>query len=281
MNEFRLEFHEALDALRTDVVLLGQMTTEMIGRGTAAFLQKDLGAMRNVVDSDDAVDLLALDVEERCYSLLARQNPMAGDLRLIICSLRLAMELERCADLAVNVCKGARRIFDVELDARMRGLIETMSNEAARMVRRATEAYYDSNEGLAAALDDFDDRLDALQTETVQWIFEASRAGQIEIREAVQLAMMCRFYERIGDHAVNMGERVVYLVSGWLPEHGAAARAALRERSASSDPSADPGIDHGVDSGAGSGAETSTDAQPRPSTDEPAVVADESEGDEE
>ena len=91
--------------------------------------------------------------------------------------------------------------------------------------------YSQINEGLAAALDDFDDRLDDLQVEMVESIFASHAAGTIELREAVQLAMMCRFYERIGDHAVNMGERVVYLVSGWLPEHVAVARAEMKERS--------------------------------------------------
>ena len=231
INGHGLEFHEALDALRADVVRLGQMSTEMIGRGTAAFLDKDLSGMQAVVDGDEAVDRLAIDIEERCYALLTLQSPMARDLRLIICSLRLTIELERCADLAVNVCKGARRIFEVQLDPKTRGLIETMSREAVLMLRRATESYFDANEGLAAALDDFDDRLDDLQVEMVESIFASHAAGTIELREAVQLAMMCRFYERIGDHAVNMGERVVYLVSGWLPEHVAVARAEMKERS--------------------------------------------------
>lgn len=223
MNEHRVEFAEQLDQLRTDVSRLAQMSTEMLGRGTAALLDRDAVAQQAVIDEDEAVDVLAFDLEERCYSLLALQNPMAGDLRLVITTLRLAMEIERCADLAVNICKGAARLQDAELDPRMRGLIETMNTEAVRMLRHAAASFFDSDVGLAAALDELDDRLDQLQVEMVQHIFEAHRLGMVSLDEAVQLALICRYYERVGDHAVNIGQRVIYLVSGALPLHGTAA----------------------------------------------------------
>lgn len=228
MNEYRLEFHDALAELQTDVARLGQMAAEMVARSTVALLEHNLTDMKDVIASDDAVDRLALDIEERCYRLLALQNPIATDLRVIIASQRMSIELERSADLATNICKGARRIFDVDLDARSRGLIESMSKEAVMMLGHATQAYCDRDSGLAAALDDIDDRLDDLQVELVESIFTAHREGTIGLSEAVQLALICRYYERIGDHAVNMGERVVYLVTGWLPEHNSIAREEMK-----------------------------------------------------
>jgi phosphate transport system protein len=101
--EHRLEFHESLDAIRKDVVRLGAMTVEAIGRGTAALLEKDLHAAQSLIDDDDVLDALSLQIEDDCYQLLALQNPMARDLRFIVCSIRLANELERSADLMVNV----------------------------------------------------------------------------------------------------------------------------------------------------------------------------------
>jgi phosphate transport system protein len=93
-----------------------------------------------------------------------------------------------------------------------------MSDEALRLYRYAVDAYADGDEGKASALDDMDDTLDALHVEYIAQILESCRGGTLDVQAAVQLALIGRYYERIGDHAVNIGERVRYLVSGWLPE---------------------------------------------------------------
>jgi phosphate transport system protein len=153
---------------------------------------------------------------------------MASDLRSIVTAIRLASELERSGDLMVNVAKGARRIYGAQFDPKLRGLIERMSEEAQRLFRLAIDAYVEHNAGLAAALDDMDDQLDALHKDYIQAIFESHHTGSIDLEAAVQLALIGRYYERIGDHAVNIGTRVQYMVTGWLPEHGGAARAKAR-----------------------------------------------------
>ncbi len=234
-TEHRLEFHESLDAIRQDVVRLGALTTEAIGRGTAALLNKDLGAAQALIDDDDFLDALSLQIEDDCYKLLALQNPIAGDLRFIICSIRLVNELERSADLMVNVCKAARRLYDVDFDPRMRGLIQAMGDEATRLTSAAIDAYVDADAALGAALDDMDSRLDDLQVKFVEATLTSHQAEQTDLRSAVQLALIARYYERIGDHAVNMGERVCFMVSGWLPEHTGAARLELRKRNQAND----------------------------------------------
>jgi phosphate transport system protein len=234
-TEHRLEFHESLDAIRQDVVRLGALTTEAIGRGTAALLDKDLGAAQSLIDDDDFLDALSLQIEDDCYRLLALQNPIAGDLRFIICSIRLVNELERSADLMVNVCKAARRLYDVDFDPRLRGLIQSMADEATRLTKAAIDAYVDADAALGAALDDMDSRLDDLQVKFVETMLTSHQDEQTELRSAVQLALIGRYYERIGDHAVNMGERVCFMVSGWLPEHTGAARLELRQRNQAGD----------------------------------------------
>jgi phosphate transport system protein len=157
---------------------------------------------------------------------------MAGDLRFLLTTLRLIGELERSADLMVNICKASRRIYDVEFGPQIRGLIEQMGIEAAFLVRTAMDSYVDADTSLAAALDDIDDRLDELQVQYVQAIFQSHSETNLSLQGAVQMAMIGRYYERIGDHAVNIGERVLYMVTGWLPEKTGSARQRLREAEA-------------------------------------------------
>ena len=236
MAELRHEYHEELDQLRAGIIRLGAMTAETVGKGTAILLESDISGAQRIIDGDDEIDKAALDLEEATTSLLALQAPMAGDLRFLLTTLRVIGELERSADLMVNVCKATRRIYDLELSPELRGLIEQMGVEATFLTRASIDAYVDADESLGAALDDVDDRLDDLQVSYVEAIFSSHHASNLSLQAAVQLAMIGRYYERIGDHAVNIGERVRYMVTGWRPEQKGAARQTLRETAASHDP---------------------------------------------
>ena len=140
---------------------------------------------------------------------------MASDLREIIVALRILAEVERSGDLTVNVSKSARRMYGRPLPPDIRGLIRRMGAQASRLFREATEAYLLNDSVRAAAISDLDDVLDDLQHQFVKAIFDA--ADGIDLPTAIQLAVLARFYERIGDRAVTIGERVTYLVTGTLP----------------------------------------------------------------
>jgi phosphate transport system protein len=228
MPEQRKSFHTELDDIRDEIVRLAAMLGEFIPRGTEALLTNDMQGAQSLIEDDDEIDALTLRIEEQCYHVLALQQPMASDLRSIVTALWLTAEIERSADLMVNVAKGARRIYGASLDARLRGLIERMAEEAARLYKLAIDAYVERNAGLGSALDDIDDTLDALHNDYIEAIFECHAGQAIDLQQAVQLALIGRYYERIGDHAVNIGERVEYMVTGWLPEHSGAARAKVR-----------------------------------------------------
>jgi phosphate transport system protein len=230
MTEARLTFHQHLADVKTDVARLAAMVTDVIPRGTQVLLNGDLEGAKQLIEHDDELDRLTLQIEEHCYQLLVLQQPMAGDLRILVSALRMASEIERSGDLVSNIAKTMRRIYGDELTPRIRGLIEQMSEEAARLYKAAIDAYLDEDDALAAAIDDMDDVLDALQKDFIEAVIEAHEQDKIDLNAAVQLALIARYYERIGDHAVNMGERVQYLVTGWLPEHGTAAVADARER---------------------------------------------------
>ena len=164
------------------------------------------------------------------------QQPVAGDMRAVVTAIRLTSEIERSGDLMVNVAKGIRRMYGSEVPVALHPLLRAMAEQAVTLYRLAMDAYADSDAVLASALDDLDDRLDQLHKDYIGAILEL-HADVRDVQVAVQLALIGRYYERIGDHAVNIAERVQYMVTGWLPEHTGAARLAAR----ASEPPGDPG----------------------------------------
>lgn len=231
MTETRLTFHQQLDEIQRDLTRAAARVTETIMRGTQALLDLDLSSAQALIEADDEIDALTLDVEDRCFTLLARQQPVAGDMRALVTAIRLTSEIERSGDLMVNVAKAVRRIYGTEIPGELRSLLDAMAAEAVRLFRLAMDAYADGDAVLAGALDDMDDRLDQLHKDYIQAILELHRDAP-DVQIAVQLALVGRYFERIGDHAVNIGERVQYMVTGWLPEQAGAARFAARTRGA-------------------------------------------------
>ncbi|CAN5798828.1 MAG: phosphate signaling complex protein PhoU [Ilumatobacteraceae bacterium] len=223
-RDVRAEFHGELDDIREEIARLSAGVTESIPRATEILLGQDLEGAEYVIRADDEVDARSVELEERCYRVLALQSPVARDLRQVVAALRIIAEIERSADLSVNICKAARRIYGHRLDPRLRGIIQKMGDQAQQLFREATESYLAGDAVRAAALWDMDSYLDDLQRQFVAAIFESHSGEKIDLQVAVQLAVVARFYERIGDHAVNIGERVRFLVTGWMPEHEGAAR---------------------------------------------------------
>jgi len=244
MTERKSTFHQDLDHIQSDIVRLAAMVTELIPRGTEILLSRDLNGAQQLIEDDDELDLLSLQIEEHCYQVLALQQPVASDLRSVITAIKLVSEIERSGDLMVNVAKATRRIYDADIDPQLDGLIERMGEEAGRLFKLSIDAYAERNVGLAAALDDMDDHLDQLHRDFIQAIF-TSRPDTIDVQPAVQLALVGRYYERIGDHAVNIANKVEYMVTGWLPEHSGAARVEARHRRADLEAALDATVDHG------------------------------------
>ena len=174
-----------------------------------------------------AIDASSVEVEEHCIQILALQAPVAGDLRQVLALLKMIAEVERSADLAANICKAARRIYGHELDPKVRGIVARMGAQAQSMFDATLEAVRENDASKAAAVDDMDAYLDSLQKQFISAIFESQAQGHIDLQVAVQLAMVARFFERIGDHAVNMSERVLYIVTGKVPVHSKPKRAKM------------------------------------------------------
>lgn len=217
-EEIRKSFHEAMTQLRHDVVRLGALAGEAISAGTDALLDSDLAAADAAITADEALDDLTHAIEDRSYQLLALQQPMATDLRTIITVLRTIHEIERVGDLMVNVARTTRRLYPGELTPRIRGLIQGMGTQAGLQLRVAVDAFAAEDTARALALPDMDDVIDELQKELFRALFATSGHDEAALHRAVQIALVGRYYERIADHAVNIGQRVAFMVTGRFPD---------------------------------------------------------------
>jgi phosphate transport system protein len=214
MTETRKAFHEELAEIGDDVVRLGALASESIQAGTDAFLDADLAGAEAIIAGDRVLDDLMHSIEQRTYLLLARQQPMAVDLRMLVTVLRVIHEIERAGDLMVNVAKAARRLYPYQLEPKMRGLIHRMREQAVAQLKVAVEAFAERDPARAAALGDMDDAMDDLQKDLFRTIFASEVQDESALQRAVQIALVGRYYERIADHAVNTGERVAFMVTG-------------------------------------------------------------------
>lgn len=214
MVDTRKTFHEGMEEVTSDVVRLAAMAGESIEAGTAALLDFDLAAVERVVAADNDLDDLTHSIEQRTCLLLAQQQPMAVDLRTLVTVLRIIHEIERIGDLMVKVAKAARRLYPNPLQPRTRGLLDRMREQAGAQLRLAVEAFDGRDMAKAAALTDMDDVMDDLQKELFQVILADRETDEIALQRAVQVALVGRFFERVGDHAANIADRVAFMVTG-------------------------------------------------------------------
>ena len=199
-----------------------------VGEVTSAMLEGDIETADRLIAGDDEVDLLSLRVEEGCVETLIREQPVASDLRFVVAAIHMNSDIERSGDLVANIAKAVGRLQGAHPDHHVRDLVARMSSEAQTLLRRASESFVTRDAELAASIDELDDLLDDLHYRYIQHVIADARRGDLDPQQSLQLALVGRFYERIGDHAENIGERVRYIVDGWLPEAQAAERAQAR-----------------------------------------------------
>lgn len=213
MTEIRKQFHDELEDLIQEVVRLGQVTVDAIDKGAVAFVNADLDGAEEVIENDSVIDSLMHSIEDKAFDLIARQQPMAVDLRTLITIMREVREIERAGDNIVNVVKATRRMHSHPIDDEPRSIILQMRDQAIVQLNTAVEAFAAGDIPKAAALEDMDDVMDDLQKELFRWLFEHKNADE-DIQSVVQLALVGRYFERIADHAVNLAERVPFMVTG-------------------------------------------------------------------
>jgi phosphate transport system protein len=206
-----------VDDVRVDVVRLASLTLDAVASGTEALRAGDLDGADRVVADDDAVDSLRHAVEDQCLRIFELPGIVLPDLRFVGVAMRVAHELERSADLMVNVAKATWRLFPRHLDATASGLVDRLGRQVSVQLRVAVNAFADRDPSWAAALCDMDDTTDELEKRLFRHVLEGGAPDDGTVNDAVQLALVARHYERIGDHAVTIAEQVQFVVTGERP----------------------------------------------------------------
>jgi phosphate transport system protein len=208
--ELRSTFHREL--LRVDQLVrqLFALVSEGVAGATDALLTGDRQAARDLVARDEVLDALYVEVEDVVQRQFALQSPMANDLRFLLSVLRIVPELERSGDLAEHIAQRAARGITGELTPRLRGLIEQMGRVGVKLWQETAQVFETREANAGERLRELDDELDDLH---VSFIAELA-TGKVSVPVAIELALVGRFYERLGDHAVNIAARVHYLATG-------------------------------------------------------------------
>jgi phosphate transport system protein len=206
-------YHEELDAISDNLVEIARFVGSAMGRATTSMLDADLKLAESVIESGGRVDDMQRDLENSAIALLARQQPVATDLRIVVTSLRMSADLERCGALAQHVAKVARRRFpDSAVPRDLQATILEMGQLAQRLMAKATEVLLTKDVELAMQLEEDDDAMDALHRTLFQHLLDDRWNHGVET--AVDVTLLGRYYERFADHAVSIAQRVVFLVTG-------------------------------------------------------------------
>jgi len=206
-------YHDELDAILATIVSMTQIVGSAINGATQALLDADLALAESVISADEGIDAAYQDVESRAFELLARQQPVASDLRILITSLRMSSDLERMGDLAHHIAKVARRRYPVQaIPQELRATVLEMGQVAQRIVTKCGSVVATRDVDLAAELEKDDDVMDNLHRKLFQIILTPDWEGGVE--RAIDVTLCGRYYERFCDHAVSVARRVIYLVTG-------------------------------------------------------------------
>lgn len=206
-SELRRGYYAQLDEIEGRVVQLFAMVTEGLAAATEALLTGDRDVIRVLGERDVTIDAVYRDVEELVNQQLALQAPVAKDLRFLLSVLRIAPELERSHDLVEHIARRGAQGLAEAVTPRARGLIDRMGTLGVEMWRMSADAWYDRDPLAADRIAQRDDEMDELHAALTAEV----ALGATSIPVSMDMALVARFFERLGDHAVNIARRVVYL----------------------------------------------------------------------
>ena len=214
MVEHRQQFQRELGDIEAKVIELFAMVAEDLGGATHALLSGDNEVVKLLVERDLVIDALYSEIEKLVNRDIALQAPVASDLRFLLSVLRIVPELERSHDLVVDIARRADHILSDDLSPRSRGIVERMGTLVSDMWRQAADSWYRRDRSAAAVLAERDDEMDELHASLIAEL----ASGRMAVPVTMEMTLVARFYERLGDHAVNIARRVIYLAGSQAPQ---------------------------------------------------------------
>jgi phosphate transport system protein len=211
-------FHEELDALKGRLLEMGGLAEERVRAAVQGLVLRDGALFDKILIGDEPINQLHVEIDDRCFRLLALHQPMATDLRTIVAAVKINTDLERVGDLAVNIAEAGKRYIT---HAPVKQLIDIpkMGDLAQAMLRDALDAFVKRDTALAQKVLNEDDRLDALKTQVFRDLLGYMLKDQSTVEPAIDLILVSRHLERIGDHATNVAEDVIFMVSALDVRH--------------------------------------------------------------
>jgi len=213
MPLLRSVFPDELDSVSQTLFDLRVMVSDSMARATKSVMTKDLKLAEEVITSDEKIDTVQHDLDARIIDIIARQQPVASDLRALVTALRMSADLERMGDLAHHVAKLVRlRHPESAVPAELLALVEAIGETAEKIATKTGVVISTRDIALAVQVEKDDDEMDMLHRKLISALIEPSWSHGVET--AIDLTLLGRYYERYADHAVSVARRVIFLVTG-------------------------------------------------------------------
>ena len=213
MPLIRSVFQDELDGVSQTLFELSVMVSDSMAKATRALLSKNLSLAEEVISFDEKIDTVQHDLDARIIDIIARQQPVASDLRALVTALRMSADLERMGDLADHVAKLVRlRHPDCAVPAELLPMLEVIGETAEKIATKTGVVISTRDTTLAAQVEKDDDEMDLLHRQLISALIAPT--WQHGVETAIDLTLLGRYYERYADHAVSVARRVIFLVTG-------------------------------------------------------------------
>jgi phosphate transport system protein len=214
-----MHLHRAIEALKVKILELSATVESCVFKAVKAVEERDAALALEVINSDPAIDLAEVEVEEECLKILALHQPVATDLRFIVAVLKINNDLERIGDLAVNIASRAASLAKITTPPLAHIDFQDVQTKVQQMLRRSLEALVNLDESLARSVCASDDAVDEINRSVHKQVLQNIREHPTDADRFILLLSVSRNLERIGDHATNIAEDVVYMIRGEIVRH--------------------------------------------------------------
>ena len=213
----RKTFHEKLDEVTEDLIAMGSLVQNTVNDAINALINADVELAQKVIDNDSKIDDYDVMIEEKCMYIQAEHQPVAGDLRLIHSIYIIVIYVERIGDISVSIAKLAKRLYiedKSKINKEIQDILIEMGNVVKQILDKALKAFKNKDAKLASRLEQMDDTIDNLQKTLYHRLYSTHSMDEEYIRMVTNMSLASRYLERIGDNSVNIGDRVVYYLTG-------------------------------------------------------------------